>query len=68
MVERNERSGLRHAVALHHDQANRIPEILQRAWQSAPTGDERPEFQAERPVHIAEVPPAAQDTGTLGGD
>jgi len=44
MVECDQRRGLCHAVALHHNQANRIPEILKRSGERAASGDQRPEL------------------------
>jgi hypothetical protein len=66
MVERDEGGGFGHAVALHDDQANGIPECLDRLRQRAPAGDERPELEAQGAVHVAEAPPAAQSVASLG--
>ena len=58
MVERDERGGLGHAVALHEDESERVPELLQRARQRAAAGDEGPELEAELAMNGTEAPPA----------
>ena len=59
MVERDERGGLGHAVALHQHESERVPELLKRPRQRAAAGDESPEFKTELAMHGAEAPPAA---------
>ena len=58
MIERDERGGLGHAVALHEHESQRVPELLQRARQRAAAGDEGPELEAELAMNGAEAPPA----------
>ena len=60
MVERDQRRGFRHAVALHDDKTQGIPKLLGRCRQRAAAGDQRPELEAEGGVNVAEDPPAAR--------
>ncbi len=63
MIERDDRGGLGHAVTLDEHESERVPELLQRARQSAAAGDECPELQAELAMHGAESPPAQPRIG-----
>ena len=59
MVERDERGGLGHAVALHQHESERVPELLKGARQGAAAGHEGPELETELAMHCKEAPPAA---------
>jgi len=58
VVQRNQRRGFRHSVALHKHEAQRVPELFQRAGQGSAAGDEHPELQSEGLVNTAEANPA----------
>ena len=58
MIERDERGGFGHAVALHEHEAERVPELLERPGSAPPPEIERPELEAELAMHAAEAPPA----------
>src|SRR5262249_51821344 len=60
MIEGDEGRGLRHAIALHEDKAERVPELPERPGERAAAGDERPELEAEGAMHVAIAPPAAE--------
>ena len=60
MVQRDDRRGLRHSVALNHDESQAVPELLQRPGQCASAGDQRPELQPERADARRGSAPSAQ--------
>ncbi len=65
VVEGNDCGGFSHAVALHQDKADRIPELFERSREGAAAGDQRPELEAEGAMNVAEAPPA-QPGGNTG--
>ena len=65
MIQADERSRLRHAVALNNGIAHRLKEILSFVRKSCPAGNERPEFPAKAPVDSAKHPGALEKFSAL---
>ena len=61
MVQRDDRRGFGQAVALDDDEAEPLPELLERGGERRGADDERPELHAEHPVDAAVAPPARRN-------
>ena len=57
MVQRYQRGGLRHAVALDQRKSQPVPEGFQVGWQRRSARDHRPELPSQRAVYAAKDPP-----------
>ena len=62
MVERDERGGLGHAVALDQHESERVPELFERPRQRAAAGDESPELEAELAMHAGNATSGARSS------
>ena len=60
MIEADERSGFRQAIALHDSEAESLQEEFGVRTQRSATGDESPEAKTEETVNAAEAPGAAE--------
>src|SRR3990172_1025663 len=58
MIHRHDGARLRQAVSLHDDESQLPPELLQFRIEARAAHNERPEFEAEPPVHFAVAPPS----------
>src|ERR1700722_18070435 len=67
MIQRYQRSGLRHSVALDQGESGRGPEDLQIGRQSSAARHERPEFKSQTPMNGTEAPPTFTNRLTPGG-
>src|SRR2546421_5767415 len=65
VIQADERSRLRHAVALNNGIAHRLKKILSFVRKSCPAGNERPEFPAKAPVDSAKHPGALEKFSAL---
>ena len=66
MIQRDDGGGLGHAVTLDEHESESVPELLERARESAAAGDKCPELKAECTMHATEAPPAAPTFDRLG--
>ena len=66
MIEADERSGLGHAVTLNHGISQAVPECFHLFGEGGASGNERPEFPAQKRMDFAESPPAREEMLILG--